>query len=201
MPQRVHSQLRSSIFTEAATMENRKNRKPDPLRPEIPLGSLSASTLRQIWVVGFLLGSVWLLSSCSRLPPECEAFLALSPTDRQIESRKHPTEKQIDMYLCAMKQEPPDLQLAYEIADRGETAIPVLIGRLKTTKNEMDQEDLIRIFEVMSGMGHLRGRVDVVSAISDVVDDMKQGPIREDSEESLTKIRINSGVKPFTYVR
>ena len=105
------------------------------------------------------------------------------------------------MYLCAMKQEPPDLELAYEIADRGEVAIPLLIERLKTTKDEMDQEDLIRVFEVMSGKGYLRGRTDVVSAISDVVDDMKLAPIKEDSQESLKKIRINSGVRPFTYVQ
>ena len=109
------------------------------------MASLS-TTLRSSWVLWFLIGIVWLLSSCAnRRSPECETFLALSPRERQIESRKHPTEKQIDMYLCAMKQEPPDLELAYEIADRGEVAIPLLIERLKTTKDEMDQENLIQI--------------------------------------------------------
>ena len=105
------------------------------------------------------------------------------------------------MYLCGMKQEPPDLQLAYEIADRGEAVIPLLLERLKTARNEMDQEDLIRVFEVMSDKGYLRGRTDVVTTISDVVDDMKVAPIKEDSRESLKKIRISSGVKPFTYVQ
>jgi len=104
------------------------------------------------------------------------------------------------MYLCAMRGEPPDLDLAYVIADRGEAAIPLLMDKLKITKDEMDQEDLIRVFEVMSEKGYLRGRTDVVSAISDVVDQMKIAPIKEDSQELLKKIRINTGIKPFTYV-
>jgi len=52
----------------------------------------------------------------------------------------------------------------------------------------------------MSRNGHLRGRTDVVATISDVVDDMKLARIKEDSQELIKKIRINSGIKPFTYV-
>jgi hypothetical protein len=163
------------------------------------LGSLS-TTLRTSWVLGFLIVSSWLLHSCDRRSPECDAFLALSPNERQVESRKQPTDKQIDMYLCAMRGEPPDLDLAYVIADRGEAAIPLLMDKLKITKDEMDQEDLIRVFEVMSEKGYLRGRTNVVSAISDVVDQMKIAPIKGDSQELLKKIRINTGIKPFTYV-
>src|SRR6266404_5728469 len=159
-----------------------------------------STTLRTSWVLGLLIVSPWLLHSCDRRSPECEAFLALSPNERQVESRKQPTDKQIDMYLCAMRGEPPDLDLAYVIADRGEAAIPLLMDKLKITKDEMDQEDLIRVFEVMSEKGYLRERTDVVSAISDVVDQMKIAPIKEDSQELLKKIRINTGIKPFTYV-
>jgi hypothetical protein len=99
-----------------------------------------------------------------------------------------------------MRSEPPDLDLADVIADRGEEAIPLLMNRLKTSKDEMDQENLIRVFEVMSEKGYLRGRTDVVSAINDAVDQMKFAPIKEDSQELLKKIRINTGVKSFTYV-
>ena len=99
-----------------------------------------------------------------------------------------------------MRQEPPSIGLAYDIADHGVTIIPLLIERLKAAKSEMDQKYLIYVFEVMSDRGYLRGRTDVVSAISDVVDRMKLAPIKEDSQELLKKIRINTGVKPFTYV-
>jgi hypothetical protein len=79
--------------------------------------------------------------------------------------------------------------------------IPLLMERLKITKSEVDQHDLIYVFEVMSRKGYLRGRTDVVAHISDVVDNMKLAPTKEDSQERLKKIQINSGVKPFTYVR
>jgi hypothetical protein len=137
----------------------------------------------------------------TRRSPECEAFVALSPAERQIESRKYTTDKQIDIYLCAMKQEPPDLELADQISDGGQAVIPLLIERLKTVNSEVDQHDLIYVFEVVSRRGYLRGRADVVAQISDVVDNMKLAPTKEDSQARLKKIQINSGVKPFTYVQ
>ena len=161
-----------------------------------------STTLRSHRGLVVLVVSVWLLSTCAtRHSPECEAFLALSPTQRQIESRTYPANKQIDMYLCAMKQEPPDLELADQISDRGEGAIPLLRERLKTAKSEVDQHDLIYVFEVMSRKGYLRGQTQVVAEISQVVDAMKIAPVKEDTRESLKKIHINSGIKPFTYVQ
>jgi hypothetical protein len=53
----------------------------------------------------------------------------------------------------------------------------------------------------MSRKGHLGGRTDVVARISDVVDNMKFAPTKEDSRVRLKKIQINSDVKPFTYVQ
>lgn len=132
---------------------------------------------------------------------ECENFLALSPSRRTEEAQNYSIDKQIDMHLCAMRQEPPDLELAYNIADRGEEAVPVLLLKLRGTKNEIDQEHLIYALEVMSDKGHLRGRKDVISVISDVVETMKVVPVKEDSLERLKRIQVNSGVKPFTYVQ
>jgi hypothetical protein len=98
-----------------------------------------------------------------------------------------------------MRQEPPAIELADDVADHRETVIPLLLQRLRIAKNEAEQKDLIYVFEVMSRNGYLRGRTDVVAIIGDVVDDMKITPIREDSQDLLKKIRISSGVKPFTY--
>jgi hypothetical protein len=143
----------------------------------------------------------WLLAACTNgRSPECEAFLALSPTNRDIEFKKYSAARQIDMYLCATKQEPPGLELADQISDRGEEAIPLLMEKLKTANSEVDKHDLIYVFEVMSRTGYLRGRTDVVAEISDIVNGMKVAPVKEDSRERLKKIQINSGVKPFTYV-
>ncbi len=144
----------------------------------------------------------WLLAACTDgRSPECKSFLALSTTERQIESRKYSPDKQIDLYLCAMKQEPPDLELANQLSDRGEEAIPLLRERLKDAKSEVDQHDLIYVFELMSRKGHLRGKTQLVAEISDVVDAMTIAPVKEDTRDILKRIRINSRIKPFTYVQ
>lgn len=114
--------------------------------------------------------------------------------------RTYPIEKQLDVYLCAMHVEPPDLGLADEIAKQGEPVIPALIERLKSSEREIDQEDIIYVFEVMSDSGTLRGRKDVIADISQVIDNMKISQVKQASEERLKKIQINSGIKPFNYV-
>jgi len=155
----------------------------------------------------FLFGPVAMLicvlySTCPPRPPEqCRAFLQLPQQQRRAEFRGYPLDKQLDVYLCAMKTEPPNSSLAYDIADQGEQAIPALVNKLKGTKSEVDQEYLIYVLEVMSDRSYLRSRKDVVAEISNVIDSMKISQIRESSLESLKKIQINSGIKPFTYAQ
>jgi hypothetical protein len=140
-----------------------------------------------------------LLRGCAEQPEECKQFLDQPRQQRQEQFKTYPIEKQLDMYLCAMKVEAPDLSLADKIADGGETAIPSLIERLKAGQREIDQEDIIYVFEVMSDRGLLRGRKDVIAEISRVIDNMKISQEKQASEERLKKIEINSGIKPFTY--
>jgi hypothetical protein len=148
-----------------------------------------------------LVAGLCLVGSCSSgLAPDCEAFLALSSSERQSALEKSALDKQIDLCLCAMKQEPPDLGLARQISARGAEAIPLLLEKLKSAKSEVDQHDLIYIFELMSREGLLRGKPDVVSAIADVVDVMKVEPVRKDTADRLKKIQINSGITPFTRI-
>jgi len=139
-------------------------------------------------------------SACPPKPPaECRSFLELSLEQRSVEFQTYPLEKQLEIYLCAMKTEPPNSSLAYSIADRGEQAVPVVVAKLKSLKNEGDQEDVIYVLEVMSDRGYLRGKKEVISQIRDVVDAMKLDLIKNRSSERLRKIQVNSGVKPFTY--
>lgn len=48
-------------------------------------------------------------------PPECGRFLELPPKQRTAEFRTYSIDRQIEMYLCAMGQEPPDSGLAFEV--------------------------------------------------------------------------------------
>jgi hypothetical protein len=141
------------------------------------------------------------LQGCGERPQACKEFLDMPRPQLRAQFETFPLEKQIDVYLCAMKVEPPDVGLANKIADRGEGALPVLMQRLKSSGQESKQEDIIYVLEVMSDHGSLRGRKDLVADIGRVIDEMKSGPVRERCAERLRKIEVNSGIKPFTYTR
>ena len=133
-------------------------------------------------------------------PPECRAFLNLPREQRHAEFRSYEIEKQLDVYLCTMKAELPEVGLADEVANRGEAVIGPVIAKLKSVPSETDKYLMIHLLEVMSERGYLRGKKDVIAQISDVVDAMKMDSIKQRSAESLKKIQQNSGIKPFTYV-
>lgn len=141
------------------------------------------------------------LQGCSEQPEACREFLDMPRQQRQTQFRTFPVEKQIEAYLCAMKEEPPDLSLAEQLADGGESALPVLLRQLKSSSREIDQEDIIYVLEVMSDRGYLRGRKDVIADISQVIDEMKIDQVKQRCAESLKKIERNSGVKSFTYTQ
>lgn len=149
---------------------------------------------------GFVLLASLFFRGCEQRPQDCRDVIDVSREQGYAKFRTYPIEKQLDVYLCAMHVEPPDLGLADEIAKQGEPVIPALIERLKSSEREIDQEDIIYVFEVMSDSGTLRGRKDVIADISQVIDNMKISQVKQASEERLKKIQINSGIKPFNYV-
>jgi hypothetical protein len=160
------------------------------------MSKMTALLLYHFIVVGSLL-----FRGCGERPQECTEFLDLPRQQRESQFKSYSVEKQIDMYLCARKVEPPQLGFAYDIADGGENAVPIVVQKLKATDKEIDQQDLIYVLEVMSDRGLLRGRKDVIADISDVIDKMKISQAKQSSLESLKKIEANSGIKPFTYVQ
>jgi hypothetical protein len=144
--------------------------------------------------------SCFVFRGCEQRSQECRDVIDVPREQGYAKFETYPIETQLDVYLCAMHVEPPDLGLADLIAKRGESAIPIVTQKLKTADREIDQEDLIYLFEVMSDRGLLRGRKDVIADISQVIDNMKITQVKQRSEESLKKIEINTGIKPFTYV-
>jgi|SRR6267142_116746 len=142
-----------------------------------------------------ILMSCLFFHGCEKRSQDCKDVIDLPREQGYATFETYTIEKQLDVYLCAMNIEPPDLGLADLIAKRGESAIPSVLERLRTTRREIDQEDIIYLFEVMSSRGLLRGRKDVIGEISDVVDGMKIVQLRQSSRERLKKIQINSGVQ------
>src|SRR2546423_15222357 len=82
------------------------------------------------------------LGECNSVPSEYQAFLALSPEQRQVEMRKLPLEKQLEYYFVGLDYvHPPDVGLADPIAEQGMKAVPFLLKRLREEKNEDKKAD------------------------------------------------------------
>jgi hypothetical protein len=145
-------------------------------------------------VMIILLSLCCLFPGCIRppMPAECKEFFSLPLDQRGKVISTYSLEKQLRLYRCGLDRRPPDRYLARYIADRGEDAVPVLLQRLETEKDELLQYGIIEIFEAMSSKGHLRNRSDVITRIRTVVAHMKISTFREMAQEDLNRIEKNS---------
>jgi hypothetical protein len=123
---------------------------------------------------------------------ECRDFFLRPASEREQLFKTYDLDKQLDLYRCGMGRRPPDSSLPLFIADRGETAIPTLLDKLDTEKDEMFQYGIIDIFEVMSVKGYLRNRRDVIERIRQMVAKMKISTFRDMSREALSQIEKNT---------
>src|SRR5437763_1430786 len=89
-------------------------------------------------VLAVIHGVAWLTYTCTwsgcSLPAECRNFSELTAEQRHAEFHSYPIERQLDVYLCMMKTEPPHSELADDIADRGTEAIPFVVAKMKAVK-------------------------------------------------------------------
>ena len=123
------------------------------------------------------------LNGCYGCPPtilrgECREFFALPSKEREARFRTYQVDKQVDLYLCGMNREPPELGYAAYIAEGGKERIPYLLQRLQTEESESAQVQIVDIFTVLAIKGQLRGRQDVVAQLEQVVSKIKYQPLR-----------------------
>ena len=138
-----------------------------------------------------------LLNGCYGCPPtilssECRKFFELPSREQEIKFREFPVDKQVDLYLCGMNREPPEIAYAAYIAEGGDKTIPYLIQRLKAEPTEIDQTRIIDIFTVLAIKGHLRGRQDIVVQLEDVVSMMKYEPVKLKAGRYIQEIKKNT---------
>lgn len=136
------------------------------------------------------------LSGCYFVPPasmprECREFFNLPSRERENIFRTYSVDKQVDIYLCGMNREPPEIGYATYIAEGGEKNIPYLLQRLRAERLEIVQTRLIDIFTVMAIKGQLRGRKDVVGELDDIVSKMEYEPVKREALMYLEEIRKN----------
>lgn len=125
---------------------------------------------------------------------ECERyadFFRLSLSERENELPRLPVEQQVDACICGMDREPPAINLCYTLAESAQSAVPILVERLKTSNDERRQRDIVRILSVLSREGKLREREDIISEIERVVDKMKHQALRDTSQTALAEIKTN----------
>jgi hypothetical protein len=155
--------------------------------------SRSLIVLRKM-AVGFCLLACLTCTGCP--PPsistECRDFFSRPTSEREKLFPTYDLDKQLDIYRCGMNRRPPDSSLTLFIAERGEAAIPTLLDKLETEKDEMFQYGIIDIFEVMSVKGYLRNRRDVIDRIRQMVAKMKISTFRDMAQEGLSQIEKNS---------
>jgi len=155
------------------------------VRSLIEAASMSHRKLLSLIILFVLL----LYQAC--MPPECKnagEFFNLSPDARDRVFKTYDLDKQLDIYHCGMRLEPPQMGFAYDIAARGELALPPLLERLQAEKNERRQKDIILIFEVLAVMGHLGGRKDIAVQIRRTVNAMRIPEIKSSAEEMADEI-------------
>lgn len=126
------------------------------------------------------------------MPDECKEFFSRPLDEHGKVISSYEIDKQLRIYRCALDRRPPEASLAIYIADRGEPAIPVLLEKLESEKDELFQYGIVDILEVMSIKGYLRKRTDVVNRVREVIAKMKIQTFREMSEKSLEEIEKNS---------
>lgn len=138
-----------------------------------------------------------LLNGCYGCPPtilsrDCRAFFDLPSREKEVKFREYPVDKQVDLYLCGMNREPPEIAYAAYIAEGGDKNIPYLIQRLKAEPLEIEQTRIIDIFTVLALKGHLRGRQDIVVQLEEVVSKMKYEPVKLKAQRYVQEIKRNT---------
>ena len=134
---------------------------------------------------------------------ECARLCSL-PYDQQNKTfLSEPLNKEIDLYLeCTCKEDSvtSDYRFSGYIAKKGKEAIPSLVERLKSEKDEEKQLKIINAFSQMS-FEDMHGRQDVVDLVKSTVANMKGSFLdslggNEDNkkygQELATKIELNS---------
>ena len=131
-------------------------------------------------------------TSCGagEIPPEYKNFFSVPASQERREFREYPLEKQIDIHLIAATYfRPPKFGFSYDIAARGNEAIPALLSRLKADSSEAYRGPIIYVFRVMVKFHYdFRDEKEVMDTLKAVVSSMKDQFYREESERLLKEI-------------
>ncbi|MDH5326571.1 MAG: hypothetical protein OEZ68_09160 [Gammaproteobacteria bacterium] len=145
--------------------------------------------LKIVLIVNVLAGCSPFLYSAHTKDTDIE-FFSLSRNESAKKFKKYSLERQFELYLAGMNRHPPYLFLAKIIAQKGEQATRFLVGKLEEEKNEMNQFEILFIFETMKSYGYydISQNQTQMKIVKNAIDSMTLEPIRKRSKDSLLKI-------------
>jgi len=126
------------------------------------------------------------------MSPVCKDFYDLPGKERETEFPKYDVNKQLDIYVCAMRRKPPISTWAYDIAKGGENKMPVVLKRLREEQDPVMQYHLIHLLQIMSEESYFRGRRDVVEEVREVISRMGYSPAKTQAQEAFSEIERNA---------
>jgi len=108
-------------------------------------------------------------------------------------------EDKYETYIRAMTaRHPPDLELAWRMADSGDESVTFLIDQLKDESSESNRYFIVLVFEYMARRHtyDFRANQTTVGLLQRTVADMRYPLYKEAGEESLKVIMAASGLVP-----
>ena len=121
-------------------------------------------------------------------------FFRQSPGDRIARFRQYSLGDQYKIFRYGMdKKEPPFMDLANPIAERGEEAVPFLLGQLNTHPDDLTTRDILLIFESMAQLKTYEVKSDalLMKTVTSRVSEMKDKEWRTTCSKSIQRILEN----------
>ena len=146
--------------------------------------------IRFALVLSLLFGT-FLLPGCEDHELE-ENFFKQPPADRVERLRRYPLTDQYKIFRYGNdRKEPPFMDLAEPIAEKGATAVPFLVEQLNSESHDIAVRDILLIFATMASSKSYDVKSDSVlmSALSSKVSAMKDKDWKDICSKMLHRIR------------
>jgi hypothetical protein len=137
--------------------------------------------------------AVAVASGCSGKSLE-QSFFDKSPHDRVERLRRYSLEEQYRIFRYGNDRiEPPIMELAKPLAERGETAIPFLHAQLRRAADDQTLRDILLVFETMIRLRtyDLKSNGPLMADLRSKVSDLKNRPWGEACRQMLHRIEAS----------
>lgn len=160
--------------------------------------------IRRKTITGFSLAFAWFILIAAQLgctstkqPRECAEFFAKESTNGLREFANYSLEKQLIIHRCGLDMR-PRYDFSYEIADRGDVIVPILLQELARDNYQSHYEAdkskyaTILIFQRLASRGQLDNNENVIRTIENAVSEIQTEWIKEKADESLSEIKTST---------